>query len=478
MLRRLDAEESMSSHQPQQPRATGHSWLYPLALSAAFAYNATGMLLTLLLFDSLCSLIAHGYRFWMVTYSVALLYFIFLGGASMAYYGTKALSRLTTPRTEPSNPRLDVKVSIVIPAYNAEGTIGRVLRALVEQDYPKELMEVVVVDDGSTDGTYIIARFYSERYQYIRVVRHRSNLGKANALATGIRRARGDVIVVLDADTIPEKRAIRRLVAVLISDDELGAVCGHIVPAGVHRFLYWMQRVEYILSFGIGRFFHYRVQGANPVLSGAFAAFRAPVLKALAFSLRGMPEDTVAEDFDLTVAVWKRGFRTGYVDTAVAYTAVPDRLRSLYRQRIRWYGGGLQVLIKHLRTIGRKKHLSSVFRRVIVIDMLFAEYFLPLLQVAGYVMLAVLLILYILGIDVLAVPLSLFLLAFVSALIAVTILGAANVVIAFSLIRGTGYALKAIPYALAYVSFYLPLLSIAKIDSIIRVLKQVVIEWR
>jgi len=410
--------------------------------------------------------------------SIALFYFILMGGASMAYYGVKILSRLNIPRTEPRDPCLEVRVSVVIPVYNAEDTIGRVLRALIEQGYPKELMEVIVVDDGSIDGTYSIVRFYSERYPYVRLVRHKSNLGKAAALTTGIRSARGDVIVLLDADTVPEKQAIRRLIAVLMSDDELGAVCGHVIPAGVNGFLYWMQRVEYLLSIGIGRFFHYQVQGVNPVLSGAFAAFKAPVLKSLVFSLRGVPGDTVAEDFDLTVMVWKRGFRTGCVDTAVAYTVVPDRLSSLYRQRIRWYGGGLQVLIKHLRSIGRKKHPSTAFRRVIVVDTLFAEYFLPVLQVAGYVVLAVLLILQTLGVDMLAIPLPLFLSAFASALISVIVLGAVNIITALYLTQGAKPALKAVPYALAYVSFYLPLLAVAKVDSIVSVLKEVIIKWR
>jgi len=478
VLRRAGGDEPISSPRLLQPKSSGYRWLYPLALSVAFAYNAAGMLLTIAIFDTLRSLIAPGYRYWWLAYSVALLYFIVLGGASMAYYGMEVFSRLVVRLAEPADPRLEVRISVVIPAYNAEETVGRVLRALIEQDYPKELMEVVVVDDGSTDGTYAVACFYAERYPYIRVVRHRSNLGKASALVTGIRRARGDVIVLLDADTVPEKHSIRRLVAALMSDDGLGAVCGRVVPAGVRGFLCWMQRIEYLLGFCVGRFFHYHVRGANPVLSGAFAAFRAPVLKPLVLSLRGVPEDTVAEDFDLTVSVWKRGFRTGYVDTAVAYTIAPDKLGKLYRQRIRWYGGGLQVLIKHLRALSRKKHPSSILRRVVVVDILFAEYFLPVLQVAGYAMLAAMLILHKLGIDVLAVPVPVFLSAFVSALTAVIVLGAVNIVAAFSLVEGAGSALRIVPYALVYVSFYIPLLAVAKVDSIARVLKQVIIEWR
>jgi len=478
MLRSAGSDETESSLQLLQPESSGYRWLYPLSISAAFAYNAAGMVLTVAIFNSLRLLIAPGYKYWWFAYSVALLYFIILGGASMAYYGMKVLSRLVVHEADHIDSRLAVRVSVVIPAYNAEDTIGRVLRALTEQDYPKEMMEVIVVDDGSTDGTYAVARFYAERYPYIRVVRHRSNLGKASALVTGIRRARGDVIVLLDADTIPERHSIRRLVVALMSDDGLGAVCGRVVPAGVRGFLYWMQRIEYLLSLSVGRFFHHRVQGANPVLSGAFAAFRAPVLKPLVFSPRGVPEDTVAEDFDLTVSAWKRGFRTGYVDTAIAYTVVPDRLRGLYRQRIRWYGGGLQVLIKHLHTLGGKKHPSSAFRRIVVVDMLFAEYFLPALQVAGYSMLAAMLILNGLGVDVLAMPVPVFLSAFVSALTAVIVLGAANIVAAFSLVEGARPALRIVPYALAYVSFYIPLLAVAKVDSIVRVLKQVVIEWR
>jgi len=478
MLHRASAEESAGSLQLPQSRLVGYRRLYLLALLVSLAYNIAGILLTSLILGFLGPLLSPGYGSWGIIYGIAIFYFILMGGVSIAYYGMEAFSRLIIPRTEPQDPRLEVRASVVIPAYNAEDTIGRVLRALIEQDYPKELMEVIVVDDGSIDGTYSIARFYSDRYPYIRVVKHKYNLGKAVALTTGIRGARGDVIVLLDADTVPEKQAIRRLVAVLMSNDELGAVSGHVIPAGVNGFLYWMQRIEYLLGISVGRFFHYWVNGVNPVLSGAFAAFKAPVLKALVLSPRGVPEDTVAEDFDLTVMVWKRGLRTGYVDAAVAYTVVSDRLASIYRQRIRWYGGGLQVLIKHLRSIERKKLPSTAFRRVILVDTLFAEYFLPVLQVAGYVMLAVLLIPYSLGVDVLAIPLPLFISAFVSALTAVIVLGAVNIIVALYLAQGAEPALKATPYALVYVSFYLPLLAVAKLDSIASVLKEVIIKWR
>ena len=451
-------------------------WAYLLAVIVAVIYIALGMAITLPLIRVFSKRLVTAPTA-QQPYSLALLFFLLLGGVSLAYYASKIFLRILVMPGEATNPRLSVQVSIIIPAYNAENTINRVLRALIEQDYPRDLVEVIVVDDGSSDATYSIARFYADKYPFIRVVRHRVNLGKARAITNGVLRARGDVIVLLDADTVPEKRAVRRLVSRLVLDDALGAVSGNIAPAGFRGILYWLQRIEYLLGFSIGRFFADKFLGANPVLSGAFSAFRAPILKTIAGSLRGVPEDNLAEDFDLTLAVWKKGYRTGYEENAVAYTIVPRSLRDLYRQRIRWYSGGLQVIIKHLRSLGVRRHVSSRIRRLVLFDTLLTEYFLPLLHVSGYLLIAAILLAYLFGLNLLAIPLPLFLAAFISALVAVDVLGALNVVAAFALVCGARTAIKSVPYALVYVVFYIPFLAVAKVDSIIRILKGVVPSW-
>lgn len=413
-------------------------------------------------------------------WTVVMLYTM-LGGALTSVYAAKVFNKIVLASSSSwrrFHPNILPTVSIVIPVYNGERTIGRVLRALLEQDYPHELMEVIVVDDGSTDDTWLVVKEYAEKYPFIKALRHMVNLGKSEALTTGIRAARGDIIVTLDADTIPDKTAIRRLVARLAYDDSLGAVCGRLAPAGTGGLLYWMQRIEYLLSFELGRFVDEALDRVNLILSGAFTAFRSTVLKPLA--VLGVPSDTAAEDFELTVLVWKKGLRTGYEHYAVAYTAIPTDLRSLYRQRLRWYGGGLQVLLKHSNILKLRKarHPFHVYGRLLAIRLLGIEYLLPLLHIVGYITLAVAIQAYkLFGVEVFAMPLESFVAACLAAIASTVILGTINIVIAFAAEYGAKHAARVAPYALLYTLFYIPFLAVAKTDSIVRVLLGSRLEW-
>ena len=416
-------------------------------------------------------------------WTVVMLYAM-LGGVMTAVYAARVFNKIALASSsswQQFQPNTLLTVSIVIPVYNGERTIGRVLRALLEQDYPRELMEIIVVDDGSTDGTWLIVKECAEKYPFIKALRHVVNLGKSEALTTGIRVARGDIIVILDADTIPDKTAIRRLVARLAYDVSLGAVCGRLIPAGTEGLLYWMQRIEYFLGFEFGRFVDEALNRVNLILSGAFTAFRSIVLKPL--SALGVPSDTVAEDFELTVLVWKRGLRTGYEHYAVAYTAIPTDLRSLYRQRLRWHGGGLQVLLKHsnllnLLKLRKARHPSQVYGRLLATRLLGLEYLLPLLHIVGYIALAVVIQAYkLFGVEVFAVPLESFVAACLAAITSTTILGTMNIVIAFAIEYGVKHAARIALYALLYTLFYIPLLAVTKTDAIIRVLLGARLEW-
>lgn len=404
--------------------------------------------------------------------NTATVLYILLGGVPLSIYASMAAARLLAAPREGGVTRILPTVSIVIPAYNAESTLGPTLRSIASQDYPADLIEVIVVDDGSTDATRLVASWYMERIPGMRLLAHKVNMGKPAALWTGITAARGDLVVTLDSDTILDRHAISRIVSLLSASPQLGGASGNIVPiastGGLWRRL---QEIEYFVSFEVGRHSMTILYGANPVMSGAFSAFHARMLKS--HGRTGIPSDTLAEDFELTVLLWKKGYRTGYAWDAVAYTDIPGSLSGLYRQRLRWFAGGLQVLIKHPHLLRR-----GGFSRLLAAYLVVVEYLLPILQVAGYTLLAVVIPLHLAIGGILSLPLAWFLEAYASAIAASTILGWSLVTSSLAAIRGPSKAAGLAAHILVYQLFYTLLLSLVKAEAVATVLAGEKVGWK
>ena len=227
-------------------------------------------------------------------------------------------------------------VSIIVPAYNEAANIAAAVRSLVSSDYPA--LEVIVVDDGSTDGTAeIVERM---RLPGVRVIRQ-ANAGKPAALNTGIAHARANLVVLVDGDTVFERDTVRRLVQGF-ADPSVGAISGNTKVANRRRLLGRWQHLEYVIGFNLDRRM-YDVLGCMPTVPGAIGAFRREVLT----DVGGVSTDTLAEDTDLTMAVLRAGWRVIYKERAIAWTEVPSSLRQLWRQRYRWCYGTLQAMWKH-----------------------------------------------------------------------------------------------------------------------------------
>jgi len=229
-------------------------------------------------------------------------------------------------------------VSVIVPARNEERTIAATIESILETDY--EPKEVIVVDDASTDRTFEIAsRYVSKKVKVLR--KEHGGRGKASALNFGMRFAKGDVIVVVDADTLVGRRSITELVR-RFQDPEVSAVSGNVLVRNRVNLLTKLQAIEYILSFNFARR-ALDVFGAVMIISGSFGGFRREVLRST-----GMYDtDVVTEDFDITIKALKTGRIVQASSLAVAFTEVPKKLRDLYRQRMRWYRGAFEVLLKH-----------------------------------------------------------------------------------------------------------------------------------
>jgi cellulose synthase/poly-beta-1,6-N-acetylglucosamine synthase-like glycosyltransferase/peptidoglycan/xylan/chitin deacetylase (PgdA/CDA1 family) len=246
-------------------------------------------------------------------------------------------------------------VAVVVPAYNEAVVIARTVRSLAASNYPS--FEVVVVDDGSTDGTAELVE--SLGLERVRVVRQ-ENAGKAAALNTGIRATTGEVIVMVDADTLFEAETLTRLVQPL-ADPAVGAVSGNTKVGNRGTLLGHWQHIEYVMGFNLDRRM-YAVLECIPTIPGAVGAFRRDALEAVG----GVSGATLAEDTDVTLAIGRSGRRVVYVEEARAWTEAPATLGGLWRQRYRWSFGTMQAVWKHKRAmISRDSRQRRIGRRAL-----------------------------------------------------------------------------------------------------------------
>lgn len=227
-------------------------------------------------------------------------------------------------RLRGANPPL---VSIVIAGYNEANSIEKCLRSLAENTYSNK--EIIIVDDGSTDGMDKVCRRLMGEYQF-RYVRHAERSGKPAGVNHGCRLARGEFILVGDADTTFDRDSVYQSM-LPFHDPKVGAVSANILVRNVNAsFATRMQALEYNIGVGVGRRFMANLDMLTNV-SGAFGMFRRNVIEDV-----GGNDVGPGEDFDVTVKVRKAGWRIPFVPEAVCMTDVPVKVIQFIRQRIRW----------------------------------------------------------------------------------------------------------------------------------------------
>jgi peptidoglycan-N-acetylglucosamine deacetylase len=233
------------------------------------------------------------------------------------------------------------QVAVLIPAYNEEKVIVRTIRSVLNSAYP--YLHVVVIDDGSTDRTYDVARaaYAKEIAAGKLTLLSKPNAGKAEALNYGLRHIQEEVYVGIDADTVIAVDAIAKLICHFV-DPRVGAVAGNAkVGNRVNLWTRW-QALEYITSQNFERR-ALDLFNVVTVVPGAIGAWRtAAVLAGGCY-----PINTVAEDADLTMNLLEQGYQVIYEDRALAFTEAPVNAKGLMRQRFRWSFGILQAVFKH-----------------------------------------------------------------------------------------------------------------------------------
>jgi hyaluronan synthase len=238
------------------------------------------------------------------------------------------------------------RLTVVVPVYNEGAMVGRCLEAVAQADYPRDRLEIIAVDDGSTDDTWRFLEQAAGRHpDLVKTLRFSRNRGKKPALYAGFRAARGEVLVTVDSDSLIDREALRHLVAPLMSEPQVGAVAGFVRVLNRHQSLMGkMQGVRFInLDFLRASQSWYGTVICTP---GSLSAYRRealmPVLDAwLHQTFLGAPCHH-SEDRALTNFILRQGWHTCYQRTAVVHTLVPETYAGVCRMYLRWERGNVR----------------------------------------------------------------------------------------------------------------------------------------
>jgi len=233
-------------------------------------------------------------------------------------------------------------VSVVVPAYNEGLVIRQSIKSLLALDYP--FFEVLVVDDGSNDNTYSAACEIAALDYRVQVVR-KANGGKASALNLGITRAKGSLILNVDADSRLDSGSLRACVRHFL-DPNVGAVAGNIKVANRDNLLCRLQAIEYIQGLALERLAQSAVRAVS-VIGGPLGVFRRSAL----IDVGGYDSDTYAEDRDVTLKLLAAGWTIPYEPEAKAWAESPSKGFDLMSQRYRWSRGTVQAVFKHRKSL-------------------------------------------------------------------------------------------------------------------------------
>ena len=247
--------------------------------------------------------------------------------------------RRERPANKPEiDPKFTPKVSVVIAAFNEANHIEETIRGLLAIDYPD--FEVVIIDDGSTDDTAAKVMPFVRDGQ-VRFVRKLVNEGKAMALNDGLRCTNGEILLIMDADAIPDPMILRHVVP-HFKYPRVGAVTGNPRVFNRDTILSKLQAIEFTAIISLQRRAQ-RVWGRILTMSGVVGAFHRTALVDVGF----YSPDMATEDIDLSWKLQLRFWDIRYEPRAVVWMRVPPNIKGLWNQRRRWARGLAQVLRRH-----------------------------------------------------------------------------------------------------------------------------------
>lgn len=238
--------------------------------------------------------------------------------------------------------------SIILPVKNEETVINSVLNALSNLNYPENRREIIIVEDGSTDKTLEICMNYAKNHEGFKVLHRESSCGKPPALNFGLNNAKGDIVAVFDADSIPDPNALMAASA-YFRDKGIDAIQGKTLSMnGARNMLTRFASYEEVIWCEI------YLRGKDLLklfvhLKGNCQFIRRDVL----IRVKGFDERVLCEDMELSAKLLDKGYTIRYASDVVALQESPSNLKTLFRQRTRWFRGTMEVALRYGRLMTR-----------------------------------------------------------------------------------------------------------------------------
>jgi cellulose synthase/poly-beta-1,6-N-acetylglucosamine synthase-like glycosyltransferase len=271
-------------------------------------------------------------------------------------------------------------VSILIPAHNEEKVIGKLLQKISQISYPSSKLEILVVDDASSDGTGKIVEEYAKSNSLLKVLHRDATVGgrgKAAALNAGLKRLTGEIVLCFDADYVPSSDIVLKLVE-KFADPEVGAVQGRpIVLNEPHNLVTRLIALERIGGYRVDQEAR-DILGLVPQFGGTVGGFR----RSIVMGLGSFDESMLTEDTDLTFQLYLAGYKIRYVRDAECYEEAVDTWKAYWRQRYRWAKGHMQVCFKYALKVFVSKKMSP--REKLDGLLVLYVYFMPLLILLSF----------------------------------------------------------------------------------------------
>ena len=238
--------------------------------------------------------------------------------------------------------------SIIVPVKNEEKVVTRLLNSLANLNYPEEKMEIVVVEDGSSDSTFEMCQDYAKKHAHVTILHRDFSDGKPSALNYGIRHAKGEIVAIFDADNIPDSNALN-LVSRYFEDSNVAAVQGKTLSINSKE-----NMLTQFISYESAVYSEVYLRGKDVLglfvhLTGSCQFVRRSVLS----NLEGFDENVLSEDIELSARLTENNYKIRYASDVVAWQESPSKINTLFKQRTRWFRGVTELAFRYGRLMAK-----------------------------------------------------------------------------------------------------------------------------
>lgn len=251
-------------------------------------------------------------------------------------------------------PKNFPSVSFIVPAYNEEESISSTINALLKIEYPASKKEIFVVNDGSKDKTASIVRKFMKTHKEIKLL-DKQNSGKADSINQALKKIKGELVAITDADSYPEPEALLKIVGFFEQDKKVAAVTSRVLVKNKNKLIEKFQDFDYEVIAWSRKVLDYI--DSVYVTNGPLSVYRTELIRKVG----GFDIHNLTEDIEITWRLLSLGYKTKMSYSAKVYTSVPSKWGKWINQRIRWNVGGLQTIAKYKKSFFKGENLFGYF---------------------------------------------------------------------------------------------------------------------